>query len=248
MADRARPDILVATGELATGGDKISSDLHLKTCHKVKNYLNSTKDLSLSLGGLGKLRIFGYSDAAYITTGNCKSRLGGCVFMGYDSGAVYSFSTNDTIVSSVSHSSTEAEIKAIDMLVRVLQHILDITQFIVGEYALPIKVFVDNTSAITIIESLKSAHRVRHINVRIAYIHELIVSGFIELHFVPTNMNVADVLTKALGADKFELLRNILMKGHGGVEPNWDQLVHVALTASMLLEFIDGCKEIDERV
>ncbi len=168
--------------------------------------------------------------------------------MGYDSGAVYSFSTNDTIVSSISHSSTEAEIKAIDLIVRMLQHILDVTQWIVGEYVFPIKVFVDNTSAIAIIESLKSTHRVRHINVRIAYIHELIVSGFIELHFVPTAMNVADLLTKALGVEKFQLFRHILMKGHGGVEPNWDNQVHVALTASMLIEFIDGCNEIDERI
>ncbi len=66
------------------------------------------------------------------------------------------------------------------------------------------------------------------------------------LHFVPTDMNVADVLTKALGVQKFQLLRDILMKGHGGVEPNWDERVHVALTASMLTEFIDGCNKIDE--
>ena len=246
IADRARPDILVVAGELATGGDKYPSDLHVKTSERAKHYLNSTESLSLSLGGLGKLRIFGYSDASYITTGNCKSRLGGCVFMGYDCGAVYSFSTNDTIVSSISHSSTEAEIKAIDHLVRMLQHIMDITQFIVGEYSLPIKVFVDNTSAITLIKTLKSTHRVRHINVRVAYLHELLLSGFIELHFVPTGYNVADLLTKALGADKFELLRSILMRGHNGIEPNWDGQVHIALTASMLVEFINGCDDIDD--
>ncbi len=166
--------------------------------------------------------------------------------MGYDSGAVYSFSTNDTITSSISHSSTEAEIKAIDHLVRMLEHIMDVTQFIVGEYTFPIKVFVDNTSAISIIESLKGNNRVRHINVRIAYLHELIVSNFIELHFVPTGHNVADLLTKALGIERFEFLRYILMKGHGGVEPNFEHGVHIALTASMLIEFMNMSDDVTE--
>jgi hypothetical protein len=31
IADRARPDILVATGEIATGGNIYPSDLHMKT-------------------------------------------------------------------------------------------------------------------------------------------------------------------------------------------------------------------------
>ena len=99
IADRARPDILVTVGELATGGATAPSDLHLKASERCKHYLNSTRDMYVKLGGLGKLCIFGYSDASYITDGNCKSRLGGCVFMGYDSGAVHSFSKNDTIYS-----------------------------------------------------------------------------------------------------------------------------------------------------
>ena len=87
IADRARPDILVAVGEISTGGASSASDLHLKSSERLKNYLNTTNDLSLIFRG-GELKIFAYSDASYITSGNCKSRLGGCVFMNYDSGAI----------------------------------------------------------------------------------------------------------------------------------------------------------------
>ena len=38
IADRARPDIFVAVGEISTGGAENASDLHLKTALKVKNY------------------------------------------------------------------------------------------------------------------------------------------------------------------------------------------------------------------
>ena len=172
---------LVAAGELATGGATSPSDLHVKTSKRTKNYLNTTK-LGLVLGGLGKLAVFAYSDASYITTGNCKSRLGGCIFLGYDSGAVYSFSKS-TIVSTISHSSTESEILAIDELVRELQHLVDILKFCTGEVELPVKVYVDNTSAITLLESLRGNNRVKHINVRISYLRELIVNGFMQLHF-----------------------------------------------------------------
>ncbi len=74
IADRARPDILVAVGELSTGGSKEPSDLHLATCQRIKDYLASTADLSVTLGGLGKITLFGYSDASYISEGNAKIR------------------------------------------------------------------------------------------------------------------------------------------------------------------------------
>ncbi len=129
IADRARPDILVAVGELSTGGAESLSDLHMTTSERIKNYLVTTKDLYVKLGGLGAIKIFGYSDAAYITDGNAKSRLGGCAFMGLDAGAVLSFSRNDSIMSSLSHSSTEAEIKAVDELMREMIHLLDVSRF-----------------------------------------------------------------------------------------------------------------------
>ncbi len=65
-------------GELSTGNSKDPSDLlHLATSQRIKDNLASTPDLSITLAGLGKSTLLGYSDAAYITDGNAKSRLGG---------------------------------------------------------------------------------------------------------------------------------------------------------------------------
>jgi hypothetical protein len=96
----------------------------MATSQRVKEYLVSNPDLYIQLGGLGMLTLFGYSDASYITDGNAKSRLGGCVFLNFSSGAVFSFSRNDTIrnvlnelLSALSHSSTESEVKALDVLI-----------------------------------------------------------------------------------------------------------------------------------
>ena len=69
----------------------------------------------------------------------------------------------------------------------------------------------------------------------INFIREMILLGVVELHFVPTDHNVADVLTKALDAPTFERLRDVMMKGHGGVAPNFE---HTVLNASALLAYI----------
>jgi hypothetical protein len=251
IADRARPDILAAVGELSTGGAKGPSDLHLEASEYLKDYLSSTPHLSVRLGGLGKLLIFGYSDASYVTDGDCKSRFGGCVFMNLYSGAIFSFSRNDTrrnllakILSALSHSSTESEIKALDVLILELLHILEITEFIVGEQELPIKIYCDNKSAGLLFATLKCTNRVKHINLRIQAIRELILEGLIAVHFVPTKWNVADILTKPLDKSRFADLRNILMQGHRGLSPEaiWaadEHEAHLALTAHSLLEFDD---------
>jgi hypothetical protein len=246
IADRARPDILTAVGELSTGGAHDPSLLHTQTSKQIKQYLMSTQDLYVQIGGLGKLVIFGYSDASYITDGNAKSRLGGCVFMNYTSGAVFSFSRNDTIrnlinelMSSASRSSTESEIKAIDVLITEILHILDIMRFISGEQELPIKIFCDNRSAAQLFETLKTNHRVKHLNLRIQIIREYIQAGVIAIHFVPTAENVADILTKALPHAQYVKLRSILMLGHNGVAPGWTlqgSAHHQALTAFSITE------------
>lgn len=218
-ADRARPDILVATGELASGGDKNPSKLHFTVAERTKQYLHQTRTLGLELGQ-GELEIFGYSDAAYITDGNCKSRLGGCIFLNRNSGAIRSFSKADTIPSSISHSSTEAEIKAIDEWIREVMHVVDIVSFLIGRrYDKTIKLFVDNQSAIHLCSKLKQNNSVKHINVRIAFIREKICEEFVSLHFVGTEDNVADVLTKPLAVAEFDKHKGILMKGHGGMMP-----------------------------
>ena len=47
----------------------------------------------------------------------------------------------------------------------------------------------------------------------------------IELHFVPTEFNVADILTKPLDIDTFIRLRDIMMNGHGGLSPCFEHVL-----------------------
>lgn len=211
VADRTRPDILVALGEMSTGGAEHPSNEHLKVAERIKHYLISTKVNAITVGGPSPIVMFGYCDAAYVTTGNCKSRLGSCLFLNHDSGSISNISRNDT---TVSHSSTEAEIKAIDMICREIVYMRKVLAFVGQTQTNATRVYVDNKSAIELCRLLKATNKVKHINVKIHYIRELINERVIELVFVPTDYNVADVLTKALDRTKHERHTDVLLHGH----------------------------------
>ena len=217
LADRTRADILVTTSEISIGGAVAPSDEHVKASKRLTDFIITTQETKLYLGGNDPIELFGYSDAAYITDGNAKSRLGGCLFLGTESGAFFSYSRSDTI----SHSSTEAEIKAIDELCMEIMYWIPILEFTGVKVTNPIKIFVDNKSAIELCRVLKTTHQVKHINMRIHYINDLINMKIIELIFVPTDYNVADILTKGLPHEAHMRHSDILLNGHGGILMKW---------------------------
>ena len=68
----------------------------------------------------------------------------------------------------------------------------------------PTILYVDNTSAIALVKNSKSCVRTRHIERRYLKIRELVDSGHIDVRYVNTADNTADVLTKALPRADFQ--------------------------------------------
>jgi hypothetical protein len=208
----------VSVGEISSNASPYPSDAHLEVAKSIFKYLKETKDIVLKLGGQSEAReLFGFSDASYVTTGNCKSRLGGVVFYGYDSGAIEKFSVNDT---TVSHSSTESEIKALDLTIRAIIHCRNLLKYLLDIDLEPTTVYVDNKSAIELVKTLKSNNNTRHLAMRIEFIRECINNRIIEVVFIPTDLNVADILTKPLAAKPFLQHRERLMSGFRGRKDN----------------------------
>ncbi len=110
LADRTRHDLLYVASKLGTKSAS-ASPKYQKAAEDALVYINTTKKLSLRLGGVDKqIRLFGYADASFIADQDSKSQLGYCFFLNRDSGAVCAKSIKDK---TVSMSSTEAEIKAL---------------------------------------------------------------------------------------------------------------------------------------
>ncbi|GJU51231.1 retrovirus-related pol polyprotein from transposon TNT 1-94 [Tanacetum coccineum] len=69
-----------------------------------------------------------------------------------------------------------------------------------------VPIFCDNTSAIAILNNPVLHSRTKHINIRYHFIRDHILKGDIELHFIPTQYQLADIFTKPLDELTFKRL------------------------------------------
>ncbi|GJY19534.1 hypothetical protein Tco_0391025 [Tanacetum coccineum] len=70
-----------------------------------------------------------------------------------------------------------------------------------------VPIFCVNTSAIAISNNLVLYSRTKHIDIRYHFIRDHILKGDIELHFIPTEYQLADILTKPLDEPTFTRLK-----------------------------------------
>nr|GEZ07519.1 retrovirus-related Pol polyprotein from transposon TNT 1-94 [Tanacetum cinerariifolium] len=73
-----------------------------------------------------------------------------------------------------------------------------------------IPMYCDNKSAIALCCNNVQHSRSKHIDIRYHFIKEQVENGVIELYFVNTEYQLADLFTKALGRDRIEFLTNKL--------------------------------------
>ena len=153
-------------------------------------------------------------DGSYIPYADSKSQLGYAIFLNLESGIIQARSHRDT---TVSHSSFEIEIKALDELIRALVWIRGfLTDLGYDQSCISTPIYIDNEAAITVGNSYKltenNSHMVRNLN----YINQEVQSGRITLKYIDTDNNVADILTKALPKESFIRHAHTLLTGFGG--------------------------------
>lgn len=136
--------------------------------------------------------------------------------------AIYCFSRNDKLVSK---SSCESEVKGLDIIVQEILYVLELYAFLHINIKDPVKIYIDNKAAIELCRSLRTESRTKILNTRINFTREQINKRVIELVFVRTENNVADMFTKPLPNEKFEEHRDKVMNGFRGVNPIIDHEV-----------------------
>ena len=73
-----------------------------------------------------------------------------------------------------------------------------------------ILIYCDNKSAIAMIGNPVQHSLTKHISIRYHFIREQVLEGTIELYFVPTDQQLADIFTKPLPEATFNRLVNEL--------------------------------------
>ena len=120
----------------------------------------------------------------------------------------------------MSHSSCESEIKAIDGAIRQAVWMRGILAELGFPQNGPTVLYTDSVSAKALADTARLGSNSSHLVLRINYIHECIENGTIELKYITTENEVADVLTKLLPLPTHEQHTRILLHGHGGKEPD----------------------------
>jgi len=68
---------------------------------------------------------------------------------------------------------------------------------------------VDNQSAIKLAKNPKFHKRSKHIDIRYHYLRERVADGDIDVKYIPTEVQIADIFTKHLPRDRFIALRSM---------------------------------------
>lgn len=106
---------------------------------------------------------------------------------------------------SVASSTTEAEYVAAALASRDALWLLQPLQELHLPFpisTMPLPIYADNQSAISLAEAPRLSSKTKHISISYHLLKELVAEGYIKLHYVPTAQNWADMLTKVVPRNK----------------------------------------------
>jgi hypothetical protein len=206
LAINTRPDLLYSLSQVAS---KCAAPTRRDWRHvlRVFMYVHSTIDVGLRFKP-GKVYFHGYVDASYNQYGDGKGSYGYCFMLGKGDAAFHSVSKRMRVQPL---SSTEAEYVAFCEASRDADYLRRLMTDIGFKIGKPIVLYEDNKSCIDMLHS-KSRHSAsKHINPKFHYGRDQISKGVVEVRYVNTLEQIADMFTKALRNKIFShLQRNLL--------------------------------------
>ena len=199
----SRPDMSSAIRELASYMDGATKE-HWKALHRALAYAYTTRMKVLKLEPKKNFEgeITAYCDANYASNRDTRKSVSG--FAIYFMGALVSWKSKTQ--QCVTMSSTESEYVAMSMCVMEMDFVRQVIESTDFEVKLPMRLYVDNVSAIDLAKNYSTSGRTKHIDVRFHYIREMIEQGMLEIIFVPTYSNIADIFTKNVSLEKFKMV------------------------------------------
>ncbi|GJZ75236.1 hypothetical protein Tco_0639701 [Tanacetum coccineum] len=181
---------------------------HLKEVKRIFKYLKGTINMGLWYPKDSGFELTAFSDADHAgCLDTRKSTSGGIQFLGDKLVSWMSKKQNCTAMSSA-----EAEYVALSAsLTQVMWMRTQLQDYGFNYNKIPL--YCDSQSAIAISCNPVQHSRTKHIHTRYHFIKEQVENGIIELYFVRTEYQLADMFTKALPEDRFKyLVRRIGMR------------------------------------
>lgn len=203
LAIVSRPDISYAVNNASKYLNN-HNDTHWQAVKRIFKYLVGTTEIGIIYRGNGDgNELIGYSDADYASDMETRRSTTGYAFC-LANGVVTWASQRQKLVSL---STTESEYIAAAAAAKEASWLRNLLQDIERGDEKPTRLLVDNQSAIKLVKNPEFHKRTKHIDIRHHFIRERVTDGDIEVIYVPTEGQLADIFTKALPRDRLAKLR-----------------------------------------
>ncbi|CAB0040794.1 unnamed protein product, partial [Trichogramma brassicae] len=206
LTNVTRPDLSFSVNYLSRFLEKHARN-HCEALKRVMRYIKGTINHGIvykrSNGGD---KLLGFSDSDFAGDADTRRSTTGYIFM-LASGPI-TWSTQRQ--SSVALSSTEAEYVAAAAATKEIIWLRKLMQDLGFHDAKPTTLHVDNMSAIQLIRNPVFHKKTKHIEVKHHFVREKFQSGVVEIQHVPSESQLADILTKALPRVQHQNLCNAI--------------------------------------
>lgn len=203
VSNGTRPDIALAVNRLSRYMEA-PHKLHWNAVKRVIKYLKGTMHLGLKFKPNKNACINAFSDSDF--AGDTLTRKSTTGFLVYLGNSVISWNSQKQSV--VALSTTEAEYIAASETVREIVWVRRLISEISFSKELNATLYMDNQSAIKLIKNPVFHKGSKYIDIRYHYIRDKYEQQDFLLEYINTNDQVADLLTKPLPRNRFELHHN----------------------------------------
>ncbi|RDB23169.1 Retrovirus-related Pol polyprotein from transposon TNT 1-94 [Hypsizygus marmoreus] len=205
LAISTRPDIAHAVQQLSQFLDSYSY-AHWNAAIWVVRYLKGTRVLKLHLGGTNPIELLGFTDSDWANCLDTRRSVGGYVWCLGRGALSWHVQKQKTVAASSCEAEYVAAFEATKECIWLRALLLAIG------FGQPdsTTMLCDNNATIDLSEDPLLHARVKHIDIKFHFMRERVQSGEIQLRYINTKDNVADIFTKPLEPKTFTRLRGLL--------------------------------------
>ena len=175
---------------------------HINALHHTLRYVASTSGQGILIQGSDKLTLQAFSDSDWASCPNSRRSITGYILLLGGSPIAWKSKKQST----VSKSSSEAEYRAMSSAASEVAWVVRLLADLQIHSLQPVTLHCDNQSAIHIAKNPIFHERTKHIEVDCHFTRDKVLEGLIQLTYLPTSSQLADVLTKILPSSQHNTL------------------------------------------